>query len=463
MNLIVVSGGRGMLKTSRVFVVTFCLLAVFLCPAGADGGDFARFDTRDTDPTVDGIPAIAAWRVVELDSEYGGQWVVAGDLDNDGRVEFVSSQNVNKNDVHYTSTAVAQRLDGSILWRWGDPEAGRRTWHHDVACQIHDWDADGTNDVLVCAKGAIVELDGRTGREIRRIEIAEDATDCLVFCDLSGAGRASDVLVKDRYHAIYAYDVKGKLLWSVKDPGGSRTAHQPRVMDVDGDGRDEIMAGYALLNADGSVRWTIESEQVDQDKGHLDCARVFRRGEKPEDWRIVLTRCGANNIAMIDGAGQTVWERSGRHFESIDIGRVVPGSGGSHILVDIDHQPYGKSPMWVMDEKGKPLGQIVTNYSRHHCLLDWDGDGLDEIIVAHSGGLYDHKGRRVATFATPGSETDQEDLKYETSLLTGDFTGDGVPDLALVTPHKVYVYKNTSGSKPDKPIPLGTEPNSTLY
>ena len=112
-------------------------------------------------------------------------------------------------------------------------------------------------------------------------------------------------------------------------------------MDLDGDGRDEIMAGYAMLNHDGTVRWVFKSKKVDQGRGHLDCARIYRKGNSPEEFRIVLTCCGANNIAMIDGTGKTLWEMAGHHFESIDVGRVLPDGREPQIVVDIDHQPLG--------------------------------------------------------------------------------------------------------------------------
>lgn len=427
------------------------------------GRESMAFDTRDTSEPRDDVPTIQPWRIVKLDPEYGGQWLVAGDVDGDGQVEIVSAENVNQNDVHYTSTAVAQKLDGSVLWRWGDPKAGRKIWHHDVACQIHDWNADGRNEVVLCTKGALVVLDGTTGKERQRIAIAEDATDCLVFCRLSSTDGPHDVLVKDRYHRIWAYNTKGELLWTVRDPGGYRTAHQPRPIDLDGDGRDEIMAGYAMLNADGSVRWVFQSKQVDQARGHLDCARVVRRGNSPDEFRIALTCCGANDIAMIDGNGAVQWEASGHHYESIDIGHVLPDEPGPQILVDIDHRPYGESPLCVLNEKGHMVGRLVTNYSRHHVLLDWDGDGLDEIVVAHSGGLYDHHGRRIAALATPGAEPANVQGSYEKSLQVGDMDGDRIADLMLTTPHSVYVYRNLRGKKASGLVRLGSEPNFTLY
>jgi len=250
------------------------------------------------------------------------------------------------------------------------------------------------------------------------------------------------------------------LLWHVKDPGGHRTAHQPRPIDLDGDGRDEIAAGYAMLNADGSVRWTFKSSTIDVSRGHLDCIRLLRGGDNPEDIRLVLTLCGANGIALIDGNGKTIWERAGSHFESIDVGRVVADREGPQILVDIDHQAFGQAPLCLLDENGVLLGRINTDYARHHHLLDWTGDALDEIFNAHSGAVYDRAGLRIATLAAP---PDSEGA--ERSILVGDFTGDRVADVTLVTTTALYIFifKNEKGVRPTHRVDLGTEFNFTLY
>jgi hypothetical protein len=446
----------------------FCIFATFgFCTLlHAKQNQPLYFDVKDIGEPSEKIPVIEPWKIVSLDPEYGGQWVVSGDVDGDGEVEIVSAENVNKNDVHYTSTAVAQKLDGSVLWRWGNPDIGRKNWSYDVACQIHDWDGDGKNEVVLCTKGYLVELDGATGQEHRRIVIDDEATDCIVFCNLTGGNRPTDVLVKNRYHQIWAYDQVGNLLWSVTDPGGYRTAHQPRPIDLDGDGRDEIMAGYVMLNSDGSVRWIFKSKKVKQERGHLDCCRAVRRGKRPEDFRLAITCCGANNVALIDGNGKVLWEVSSHHFESVDVGEIIPNHRGIELLVDIDHQPFGKSPLWVLDEQGNLLGQIVTDYSRHHHLLDWTGDGINEIMVAHNGCIYNDRGKCIGVFAAPRptkSSSDADESTYERSILTGDMTGDGIPDVVLATPEAVYIFKNENGLKPDSPVPLGTGLNFTLY
>ena len=451
----------------RAATVAGYLSTLVLCAAVpglrlAEGGGVMRFDVNATGDPRDDAPVVQPWRRVPLDPEYGGAWVVAGDLDGDGAVEIVSARNVNAHDVHYTSAVAAHRLDGSVLWRWGDPKIGRKKLHHDLACQIYDWDGDGRNEVVLCTKGALVELDGATGEERRRFPLPKDATDCLVFANLSGGPRATDVLVKTRYSQIWAYNHEGKLLWTVRNPGGYRTAHQPRPIDLDGDGRDEVMAGYAMLNADGTVRWVYQSQKVNLRAGHLDCVRVLRRGKTPADWRLVVTCCGANAIAMLDGTGKPIWEVTGHHFESVDVGKICRDVPGPQLAVDIDHRPWGKGPLWVLDERGHRLGQIMTNYSRHHALIDWTGDGTEAVLIAEGRGLFDGHGRRIATFAMghPGTPSECEML-----CMTGDMTGDGVPDVLLTTRQATaaYIYRNPSSKKPATPAPLGTEPNFTLY
>ncbi len=408
------------------------------------------------------VATVQPWRRVTLDPAYSGAWIVAGDLDGDGAVEIVSARNVDQNDVHFTSAVVAQGLDGRVLWRWGDPTVGRRQLHHDVACQIYDWDGDGRNEVVLCAKGHLVELEGASGKEKRRWPLPENATDCLVFANLSGKPRPTDVLVKTRYTQIWAFDRDGRQLWAVENPGGYRTAHQPVPVDLDGDGRDEVMAGYAMLNADGTTRWVFQSRNIDQNRGHCDCFRLLRAGRTPGDFRFVMTFCGANGMAILDGNGQSIWEVTGQHFESVDVGRMRADVPGLQFAVDIDHRSWGDGPVWVFDEDGRVLSRITTDYARHHALLDWTGDGVAEIVIAQPRALYDGDGQRVATLAMDA----KDDVEGEERLvLTGDFTGDGIPDVLLTTRSmtEVVIYRNERGLRPSPPSPLGTGLNFTLY
>jgi len=417
----------------------------------------AVFDVRANDIPNDGVPVIVPWKQISLDPDYAGAWIVAGDVDGDGQVEIVSAKNHDANDIHYTSSVVVHRLDGSVLWRWGDPAAGRNTLHHDVACQIHDWDGDGRNEVVVATDETVIELDGATGAEKHRFAIPPDSADCIVFADLSGSGHPREVLVKTRYGQIWAFDHAGELLWTIQGPAGYGTAHQPRPMDIDGDGRDEIMAGYALLNADGTIRWNVPVNDLSAEPGHLDCVRVFEIGQTPAESRLALTLCTGDCVAMIDGEGHPVWSITGHHFESIDVGKICPDVPGKQIAVDIDHRDVGVSPHWILDERGNLLGQIITDGSRHHTLIDWFGQGAESIVLATVAAMFDGQGRKIARFDVPAAEVGR--------CAKGDMTGDGREDLVLWADpaSEVHIFRNETGKMPDRPAPLGTGLNFTLY
>jgi hypothetical protein len=229
-------------------------------------------------------------------------------------------------------------------------------------------------------------------------------------------------------------------------------------IDIDGDGRDEIQAGFAMLNTDGTLRWVFQSHHVDLRRGHLDCMRVLRAGKTPADFRLALTCCGALNLAVVDGCGKPIWELSGQHFEAINVGKIRADVPGLQIAVDIDHRPAGQGPLWVVDENGRRLAEVVTSTSRHHVLVDWTGNGALAILIAGGRGLFDGHGRRIATLSmNPG---DSPGIG-----MVADMDGDGVPDVLLTnsSASAVYIYRNEKGRRPTQPVPLGTGVNFTLY
>ena len=136
------------------------------------------------------MPIVSPKMSVSLDPSVDGQWFVTGDIDGDGAVEIITARNHTDDATppHVTSVC-ARKLDGSILWTWGDPAAGGWRLGYDVACQVHDWDGDGNAEVILATHSELVELDGATGTERRRLKIPIGASDCLTFADLTGRGR----------------------------------------------------------------------------------------------------------------------------------------------------------------------------------------------------------------------------------------------------------------------------------
>ena len=431
------------------------------------------FNVKSGDISNEGVEVIRPWKTILLDKDYRGAWLVAGDLTGDGQPEIVSVRSLAEDgDNHSTASAVVHRLDGSVLWKWGNPEGKRENLWSDVACQIYDWDGDGKNEVIVSVvqdnKTWLVELEGSTGKEKRRFEIPDNSADCIVFCNLSGGERAREVLVKTRYSQIWAYSYEGKQLWTIEKPGGYMTAHQPRPMDIDGDGKDELMAGYSLLNADGTVRWTMESGDGSRFGGHLDCGRAFQMGKNPEEARIIMTFCGGNRITCADGKGKAIWSIAGKglHYESVDIGKVCAGERGEQLVVDIPYAKWGECPIQVISGDGVILGEILTEYSRFHRLIDWTGDAVEEIIIGQDHCMFDGQGKKTGIFDMPVPEGVKAPSATEESIIcaVGDMSGDGVADIIYYTNPGtvVYIYKNTKG-KPSRKVPLGMGVNFTLY
>jgi hypothetical protein len=408
------------------------------------------------------FPIITPWKIIKMNPDFSGQWLVVGDLDNDGELEFVSARNDNQ-----SVTAIsAYKLDGTLIWRWGEAGKGKSKLSYDVPLQIYDINGDGKNEVILSEPGFLVILDGLNGRQLRRYPLPKELeiADCIVFANLQGKERASDIIIKTRYTKLWAYSYEWDELWSWT-PKGYMTCHHPTPVDLDGDGKDEVMAGYTMLDHDGNELWTFKSKKVDLSRGHLDCCRVAEKGNKPDEFRFAVTCCGANLIALLDGLGNIVWEIDGHHFESLRVGPMTPGLPDKQIFVDIDHTPYGNSQTWLIDFEGHHFGTYLTNYSRHHGILDWNGDGFYEVVLANALSICDGSGNRVALFALdqePKEVTkDQPGSDPNPLVNICDVNGDGADDVVLHTDTKIFVYLNPSKAGKDSVITdIG---NFTLY
>jgi hypothetical protein len=406
-------------------------------------------------------PMIMPWKSIRPDAAYHGQWLVAGDLDGDGRAELVTARHIDQR----VTTVLVMKLDGSVLWRWGQANTGNQGLYCDVPVQIYDLDGDGRQEVWISPAGFLLALDGKTGKELRRLRLPAGlaVADCITFVNLRGLDRPRDIIIKDRYNHLWAYTDDWKPLWDWA-PKNYLTCHHPTPVDVNGDGRDEILAGYSLLDPNGKELWTMKNEKVDLSKGHLDACDVAATGRKPEDIRLLVTFCGANAISMLDGNGRFFWTVTGHHFESIDYGRIRDDMPGRQIVVDLAHA--GQLDVWFMDDHGRHFGTIHCFESRHHRLIDWNGDGLDEIVIGNTLRLFNGKGECLARFgpenAFEGETGEQKGNDSGPLAMVGDLDGDGRPEIILHALKSILIYKSEQAAKIQQPR-VGTGVNFTLY
>lgn len=408
-------------------------------------------------------PLVMPWRAFEPEPAFHGQWLVAGDLDGDGVADIVTARHENQS----VTALGAWKLDGSSLWKHGTPGAGIQGLWCDVPVQIYDLDGDGKNEVYLSRKGFLVVLAGASGQVIQQwpLPAGLEVADCIVFANLRGLPRARDILIKDRYHHLWAYTDQWQPLWDWA-PQRFMTCHHPTCVDVDRDGKDEVLAGYSLLDHDGRELWSVKSAKLNLGRGHLDCSEVLAVGQRPADFRFLLTYCGDEGLALLDGAGQTLWEQTGRHFESVDAGKIRADLPGRQVVVDIDHRPFGQGLVWLLDDRGVLLGEYTCGYGRHHRLLDFNGDGLAEILIGNAAKLFDGQGRCLAHFG-PADAFGAEALPQPQNdpgpfAAVGDLDGDRRPEVILHTTKRIQVYRCPQAA-PHGAGPVGTGANFTLY
>jgi hypothetical protein len=162
--------------------------------------------------------------------------------------------------------------------------------------------------------------------------------------------------------------------------------HTPYVADVDGDGRDEIMAGSCLLNPDGSTRWVAPDLPALMTDGHADSVKLVQLlpGRIPN----VLMSTGATCFTI---EGERLWGRDDlKHGQALHVGKlrddvvgrqVVVYEGASRVDPDLPDRVLALSAagalLWDLEIVQPDMQEGGFGF----WLGDWDGDGLDEVFV----------------------------------------------------------------------------------
>jgi hypothetical protein len=213
-----------------------------------------------------------------------------------------------------------------------------------IPAQIHDIDGDGRLEVL-CVRGSkFWILEGETGMGKATFALPHpDAHDCIVVCDLSGAGHPKDVILKDRYKRMWVKDCYWNDLWQYQENPG----HYPWPHDFNGDGRDEVMAGYELLNHDGEKLWSCQP--LDD---HADCMIVGKiRPDVPHD-RIVI---GGSVTVLYDSEGTELWRYAGsKESRHVAVGK-YSDSASKVQIARLDRIKRGHDGMFLLTSAGEEI------------------------------------------------------------------------------------------------------------
>ncbi len=391
--------------------------------------------------------------------------MLLGDLNGNGRAELLLVQPDNRQDVRYIPHQVqcltAYDLNGSMLWQQGKPSKEAGSQGSDYPAQIYDIDGDGRLEVLCVMNDRFHIIDGATG-EIKEVHDlpSPHAHDCIIIANLSGGEHASDIILKDRYHTLWALNRNFELLWTHEGNVG----HFPWASDLNGDGYDEVMAGYDLLDHQGKVLWSCRDLE-----DHADCIWV---GDVDGDGIPELV-IGGSVTVMYDRDGHERWRYEGSiESQHIALGRFRPDLPGLQIAgldrmvrEDDGKGLKGKDALFLVDNEGNELWKEERKTSGWltiaETLSNWRAGAPDYILAYRRGGgvhpaLYDGFQNVVAEFP------------HEGYAVHGDLLGLGTEQVVIYDDKLAVIYAGESAdlSAPPSGVRLPHPKrlyNSTLY
>ena len=387
-------------------------------------------------------PRPTLWKKFDTRPFGSGRNVRFGDLDGDGRLDMLFAQNVAKvrgDAFDQISCLTAVTLDGKILWQQGRPNPANGLLTNDTPFQIHDLDGDGRPEVVVARDFQIQILDGATGTLLRKAwlpPVSRDLEnrpyelnigDSILFLDTTGSGRASDILIKDRYSQFWIYDKDLRLEWS----GTGQTGHYPFPFDVDGDRRQEFLIGYSLWEPEGRRRWSHDDELKD----HADGISIGNfTGRDAETPRAYVNGSDEGFLIFDTASGRILKHLRLGHAQTQSVGRYRVDRPGLQIAI----ANFWRNPgiVTLFDADGNILAQDeIIPGSSHLTPVNWRGDGQEFALLSGSvreGGMIDGELRRVVMFPDDG----HPDL----AAAVHDVTGDARDEVVLWDQQRVWIY-----------------------
>ncbi|WP_407318386.1 hypothetical protein UQW22_17165 [Isoptericola halotolerans] len=334
--------------------------------------------------------------VAEIDTSGAGDgarpWF--GDLTGDGRPEIVMVQPHHINagalrDGPMVSSMTAYTATGEQLWQIGEVDPDGRNNSQDIPAQVVDTDGDGDLEVVAGmypdgdteAGGRFYVFDGATGEHVRDFALPDpQAHDAIVFVDADGEGHPDEILLKNRYTKAWLVESDGTVIWEHE----GNTGHYPWPYDFDGDGRDEIMIGYDMVDADGNLLWSADLPD------HADTIWV---ADIDSDGTADVLLGGASTSAHRWDTGETIWVNDDTvESQNIMVGEFRADLPGLETfgLDRINRSSNGLDGLFMIDAQGETVW--AEERQTRGCygtipepIHNWTGDGTDQIMVWNRG------------------------------------------------------------------------------
>jgi len=388
-------------------------------------------------------PGMNLWKKIDISNLCSGRTVRFGDLTGNGIPDLLIAQGrPMSRGTNYNMITCLTAIDynGNILWQKGNPSNERHCFCSDLAFQIYDIDGDGLNEVICTRDFQLEILDGRTGEIKLKIATPDSVPpyhkfpniigDAIYICNLTGKGKPQDILLKDRYSKIWAYDNRLSLLWEYQSQ--REMGHFPYSIDFNNDGKDEILVGYSLLDAHGHKLWELPL------RDHADAVAIIKLTELSE--YLIIIAASDEGLIFADIEGRIKKQLRLGHMQTVTIAKLIPDSTDYYIATNT----YWGSPgiIYILDLNGGIVSSFQPSiYGSPIGPVNWTGEGQEFILLSaapdETGGLYDGLGNQAVAFPDDGHPI----LCYDAF----DLNGDGLDELICWDHDTLWVYACDNG------------------
>lgn len=349
-------------------------------------------------------------------SGFGSENMLIGDINHDGRAEFLFSQGpgslgidafkpgkaVGWRQGHVTEEDLALDcltaidLTGRILWQTGQPWRRPypfRTHGGSNAMMIEDVDGDGRREFWRIHGNRLEMIDGATGGVGRAITLDSDSYNKLFTARFSGDGRKQMVVMpigsglEGHPHGcpVTVYDADLTPFWTARDFPG--VGHHPLPLDVDGDGREELLIGWSLVGPDGAIRWTLPLDGT-ADVGHPDRQVVMDvDGDGELEQVLALEQLG---LVVSDLSGRIKWRRFSGHCGDACVGKFFGDRPGLQIMSNDEVSGQKRLPGSLVMLDGRDGAVIWEHHEDHYgAPIAWPTSCGPQAILATRHEYYD--------------------------------------------------------------------------
>ena len=364
-----------------------------------------------------------------------------GDLDGDGKLEFVHTVNAQ----HQT----AFDNTGGVMWEFHDPDGA--LIYNTAPTRVFDINADGKAEIL-CMRGAwgaarLCLIEGGTGRVLKEIEWphinklihpqpgSEEHARFryetghahrwiegrsmygakIAVTNLQGNATPQDFICQTGEQnkvILTAFNNRLEKLWEHKTENGYG-GHNPWPGDINDDGKDEVAVGTQMLDSDGNVLWERELEDFAPpwEDDHMDGMRIEDVDDDGRVEVIYTARAVADALT-----GRIKWSLPTIHGQEVNVIKMRDDVPGKQIVIcDRTYRAHGSlvygTALDVRDCFGRPLWRRPRMCLHMARELDWDGDGRNEIIIGFdlprkpfrfNAGIFDGRGRLIGVLPRSG-------------------------------------------------------------